>query len=82
MNNEKAIEILEIYNHDEDKEGKEAFKAAIKALEKQLLKKPIEHSELPDGEFSYLCPTCNRLYWEWSFISHYCSSCGQRLKLN
>lgn len=55
---------------------------AIEALEKQIPKKPTEHTKLTSDRFTYLCPTCNRLYWDREFLSDYCSSCGQRFDLN
>lgn len=55
---------------------------AIEALEKQMPKKPIENGLLPNNRYKYLCPTCNRLYWDKEFLSDYCSSCGQRFDLS
>ena len=44
-------------------------------------KKPIENGLLPNNRYKYLCPTCNRLYWDKEFLSDYCSSCGQKFDL-
>lgn len=55
---------------------------AIEALEKQMPKKPIENRLLPNNRYTYLCPTCNRLYWDKEFLSDWCSSCGQRFEID
>lgn len=52
-----------------------------KVLEKQLSKKPVKHTIVKD-KLTYLCPTCNRLYWKWDFLSNYCDSCGQKFNLD
>ena len=83
MDIEKAIKSLEnikeywTYKPTEAK----AAELAIQALEKQMPKKPIENGLLPNNRYKYLCPTCNRLYWDKEFLSDYCSSCGQRFDL-
>ena len=58
----------------------EALEVAINALNKQMPKKPTEHTKLPNDRFAYLCPTCNRMYWDREFLSDYCSSCGQKIR--
>ena len=58
----------------------QASNIAIDALEKQMPKKPIEHTT--NDRLTYLCPTCNRLYWDKEFLSDYCSSCGQKFNLD
>lgn len=68
------------YVNHEIQENK-AINIAIQVLKKQIPKKPIKHQKLPNREFSYLCQICNRLYWEWSFMDNYCSSCGQKFNL-
>lgn len=55
------------------------YRESIAALEKQIPKEPIKHTKLPNGRFTYLCPTCNRLYWDKEFLSDCCCSCGQKL---
>lgn len=30
----------------------------------------------------YLCPTCNRIYWEKESLGNYCISCGQKFNLD
>jgi len=55
---------------------------AITAIEKQIPKKPIEHTKPPNNRFSYLCSNCNRLYWDREFLGDYCSSCGQKFDLD
>ena len=63
------------------KEVDEAGNMGAEALEKQIPKKPIKHTELPNDRITYLCPTCNRLYWDKEFLSDWCSSCGQRFEI-
>ena len=65
----------------EDVFSSKTLKAAIQSLEKQMPKKPIENGLLPNNRYKYLCPTCNRLYWDKEFLSDYCSSCGQKFDL-
>ena len=76
-----AIEYLKNNSHKMIEENNnyaiQASNMAIQALEKQIPKKLIRHMRLPDKKHSYLCPTCNRLYWDKVFISECCDSCGQ-----
>lgn len=51
----------------------------IKALEKQISKKPIRKPGVHSGH--WLCPTCNRTYWEKKELDGHCVSCGQRFDL-
>ena len=75
MTNEEAIERLkegepfsEIYNKD----WEEAKYLAIKALKKQIPKKPLKDN----GDF--ICPSCSTYY---NMLHGYdcCTQCGQRL---
>ena len=53
----------------------EPLKLAIKALERQIPKKPIY------GAANIKCPNCEAtlLYYFYSFKIDYCDECGQRL---
>lgn len=62
---------LDEYGYVEDFEPYEkAFNMAIKALEKQIPKKPI------DMELCLVCPCCENVA---IMDSTYCNECGQRL---
>lgn len=60
------------------------FEIAIKALEKQLPKKPIYEGDgyAPDGTFiwdEWLCPNCGSRYEvDYDEYDH-CSNCGQKI---
>lgn len=59
-----------------------AFNIAIKALEKQVPKKPIEIDEKQDGLFyllSFMCPACNEPVIGQPYKPKYCKHCGQKL---
>ena len=60
--------------------GKElefAIRVAIDALEKQI---PRE-LRIKKGSIDtvYLCPLCDRAYWDKDIHYYYCRSCGQKL---
>lgn len=93
MDNQKAIEIL-IEDLDTlvdiawesttmgEWRGLENSAAQIRVmLEKGIAIKPIEHTTLSNNRTTWLCPTCNRLYWDKEFLSDYCTSCGQKFDL-
>lgn len=52
-----------------------AINLAIKALEKQIPKKAIEHKQKIGFPF-YECPTCGEIDILWQ---NYCDNCGQKL---
>ena len=79
MDCNEAIKILIEKQHEWEEYG--VTDLAIEALEKQIPKKPIKHSIIRN-EQTWICPTCNRLYWDKEFLSDYCSSCGQKLDLD
>ena len=54
----------------------EAFRKAIEALDKQILKKPIEKYTDYDGTEAGLCPFCNEGVDE---EMNFCSYCGQAI---
>lgn len=79
MKIEKAIEILmDIQSDWEDGEEYEAFNTALKALEKQIPKKPISDGSNIRYTPVYSCPKCgNRI--TGTGIAEYCYHCGQKL---
>ena len=52
-----------------------AIDRAITAIEKQMPVKPINKTG------SYLCPTCNKMYWKDETVPNYCQDCGQKFNL-
>lgn len=55
------------------------YETAIKALEKQLPKKP-DIMDYILGDINFKCPTCKREYiCEKGYEHFYCPNCGQRL---
>lgn len=61
--------------------GYEPFNMAIKALEKQIPKKPILHPFFEDGtDYSYyICPNRCERYSQVNLQDNYCRKCGQRI---
>jgi hypothetical protein len=55
----------------------ERNEVAIKALEKQIPKKPILDTIFPSGVKWYLCPACKHNNIEKN--DNYCHNCGQAL---
>ena len=53
---------------------REAYQDAVRALEKQILKKPIEH----EAKFApiYECPSCGYID---VYGQEHCDNCGQKL---
>ena len=85
MTEQEAIEILTL--NDELKKKfpnlKEVYEVAVKALEKQIPKKPnYEGDGYADGELVYdtwICPNCEKHY-EVDYDDYdYCPNCGQAL---
>lgn len=71
---EEATEVSDIY--------KEMCRMAIKALEKQIPKKPSEIDEREGASFYYLafmCPSCNTAVIGQPYRPSYCKHCGQRI---
>ena len=70
----KEIESLKQEKYPIDwEEQEEATKIAIKALEKQIPKKPV----ICDGFMTVArCPVCNDVL---SFLSKYCKDCGNKI---
>ena len=84
MTHEEAIEYLsERYiamsmclTLDECRKHNKAISMAIEALDKQILKKPIEKYTDHDGTEAGLCPFCNEGVDE---KMNFCSYCGQAI---
>ena len=77
MTYEEAIKLLNsvtIYHFD--KYTTYAIDLAIEALDKQILKKPIEKYKDYDGTEAGLCPFCNEGVDE---KMNFCSYCGQAI---
>lgn len=66
---------------------RQAYKAALDALEKQVPKKPTElvSKLLADSGWRWKCPACgcacgeNKYHLEVTQDDEYCTQCGQRL---
>lgn len=59
---------------------KNALKMAIKALEKQIPKKPkMRHTKDFDGYNDGWCPCCGKYVQELEYDKKYCQECGQKL---
>lgn len=58
----------------------QAFSKAIKALEKQIQKKPkMRHVKKYDGYNDGWCPSCGDYIQETDFDKKFCQDCGQKL---
>lgn len=84
MTNEEAIKaIINNYPPSHYSMLREGLDLAIKALEKQIPKKPLlEGDGYYDGEMVYdiwRCPNCGRAYEVDSDDYDYCPNCGQRI---
>lgn len=80
MTTERAIEILnpEHREHYESIEiVEEACRMGMKALEKDILKKPLNQKEDYPGTFG-LCPCCNKPLYDYANFKR-CNDCGQAL---
>ena len=87
MTESEAIELIEkdLKLHSKYLSGKykNSLRMAIKALEKQIPKKPnIEGDGYADGQLVYdtwICPCCGKHY-EIDYDSYdYCPNCGQHI---
>lgn len=70
------------YDAREEKKD-EAIKLSVKALEKQIPKKPIDKSKNHKDWHIMSCPCCERIFWNSGQFMHYepkwCEKCGQKL---
>lgn len=85
MSNERAINTLKDFQatlkylcESVDNDAYKAYETAIKAMEKQIAKKPIGISWTHEGRVGN-CPSCKKLVHELYDING-CSECLQRLK--
>lgn len=75
---EEAIEFLKgkyplgLCDEDEYKNAQ----TAIKALEKQIAKKPVDTEEFTEGGWIGKCPHCGS---DCNDVMNYCDKCGQKL---
>lgn len=77
MTYEEAIKLLNSMSiYHIDKYTTYAIDLAIEALDKQILKKPIEKYTDHDGTEAGLCPFCNEGVDE---KMNFCSYCGQAI---
>ena len=83
MTESEAIELLKKANRDNDMvcilPKSDMGKCLIKALEKQIPKKPIKSKEQKIRYVNtYYCPTCNLGFTGFN-IAKWCYHCGQKL---
>lgn len=85
MTESEAIEYLETLNNGLNEafvnadELSEALQMAIKALEKQIPKKPIKsEKQVIRYVTTYCCPTC-KLGFTGTGVAKWCYHCGQKL---
>lgn len=93
MTYQKAIKILKMEMLGDSEQMEYAKQMAIKALEKQIPKKPITEtvnrgisvSGEYDIDFNYLCPHCNTVVGDYETddaFYKFCHECGQALDWN
>lgn len=80
MTNQEAINVMEKYTDITlSKVVIEAHNMAIKALEKQIPKKPVHvEDEVISNTDLYQCPSCDRRFLGKGIATH-CYHCGQAL---
>lgn len=85
MTNEEAIRVLDpdckdvwkAYDGKDMERCNEACRAAVKALELQILKKP--EADYYTGK--YICPNChNEVAYSVDDFGNFCSVCGQAIQ--
>lgn len=93
MKIQEAIKILKMEMLGDSEQMEYAKQMAIKALEKQIPKKPITEtvnrgisvSGEYDIDFNYLCPHCNTIVGDYETddaFYKFCPECGQALDWN
>lgn len=93
MKIQEAIKILKMEMLGDSEQMEYAKQMAIKALEKQIPKKPITEtvnrgisvSGEYDIDFNYLCPHCNTVVGDYETddaFYKFCPECGQALDWN
>lgn len=87
MKNEEAIEDIksncwELCDYSMDKcEDDCEMKVSVKAIEKQIPKKPkikLHTNRVPKEQEEYYCPCCDE-WITWDFKWKWCAECGQHL---
>lgn len=89
MTTKEAIEYIEALKNSDEildfyyaEEFIKAFEIAIRALEKQIAKRPIiifKQTHDCVTEFKYECHICGNIYIELAPCHEWCPNCGQRL---
>ena len=85
MTENEAIEIIEEYKglFPNARNENESLDIAIKALEKQIPKKPVDKSKNPVDWHIMSCPCCNNTFWNsGQFVRYqpkFCNYCGQAI---
>ena len=79
----ERLELIEKCYRGEVEDYKQALELGVKALEKQIPKKPIyEGDGYSDGHLVYdtwICPLCEKRY-EVDYDDYdYCQNCGQKI---
>ena len=82
MTERKALEFMKLFREELDRNSKtenaKALDVAIKALEKQIPKKPL--FETVRNDTAYHCSNCkNFIGFYDTRIYEYCHNCGQKL---
>lgn len=86
----QVLESMILYNKDFEPKNdntslenkKNAIDIGIKALEKQIPKKPYDVDEREENSFYYLgfmCPSCNKAIVGQPYRPNYCKHCGQKI---
>ena len=85
MTEQEALEVLEaLLTYDLSLDEEIAVDMGIKALEKQIAKKPILNNPVINNfwcEDAKLCPICHTYVDRYSLYC-YCKNCGQKLDLD
>ena len=81
MTVQEALKYIKLFREDWDRDSKTknamALDVSVKALEKQIAKKPIYKPANAIYKRPH-CPLCNRELYAWNFQSGHCN-CGQTI---
>lgn len=70
--------LVDITEHDSGAElQRQTYDVAIKAVEKQIPKKPLNREDRAEISYGY-CPCCSNIIDDWNDIRH-CGECGQAI---
>ena len=78
----ERLELIEKCYRGENEDYKQALELGVKALEKQIPKKPIvEYKNTNDyiTEIEWKCPICRTNYIELVPCGEWCNNCGNRI---